>query len=84
MNHSFTSWFRHRHGMNDVRPEAEKVVPMVAAAGLVGMNRKQLSHAIRLDRPVLDELLGGLVSAGLLSVAWGNGVPVFRTQKGRG
>ena len=69
--------------MDDVRPEADQIVPLVAANSN-GMNRKQLGHAIRLDRDVLDGLLDGLVSAGLLTVTWENGVPVFRTQNGRG
>jgi hypothetical protein len=81
MDHSFKSWLdRRRRGP----PEADKIVPLVAAAKIVGMNRQQIGHAVRLDRPVLDELLDGLVSAGLLNVAWENGVPVFRTQKGGG
>ena len=84
MNHSFTSWVRHRHGKDDLTPEVDKVVPLVAAAGVVGMTRLQLGHAVRLDRAVLDELLDGLVRAGLLIVTWENGVPVFRTQNGRG
>jgi hypothetical protein len=42
---------------------------MVAGSGASGMNRGQLGHAIQLDRHILDELLAGLVSAGLLTVA---------------
>ena len=80
MNHSFESWVRHRHGMDDVTPEADKIVPLVAAAGASGMSRRQLGNAIKLDRDVLDELLAGMVRSGLLTVTWENGVPVFRTQ----
>ena len=81
MNYSFESWHRRRRNLE---PEADRVVPLIAAAGSNGMNRKQLGSALDLDRDVLDELLDGLVSAGLLSMAWENGVPVFRTQDGRG
>jgi hypothetical protein len=77
MDHSFKSWLdRRRRGP----PEAENIVPLVAASGMVGMNRKQLGSAIDLEREILDELLDGLVRSGLLTVAWENGVPVFRTQ----
>ena len=79
MNHSFESWVRHRHGMDDVTPEADKIVPLVAAAGASGMSRRQLGNAIKLDRDVLDELLAGLVQAGLLVVASEDGMAVFRT-----
>ncbi len=77
MHHSFESWLDRRHRGP---PEAERIVPLVSASGMVGMNRKQLGNAIKLDRPVLDDLLDGMVQAGLLTVAWENGVPVFRTQ----
>lgn len=63
-------------------PEADKIVPMIAAAGPSGMNRKQLGSAIDLERPVLDGLLAGFVQAGLLTFGRENGVPVFRTQSG--
>jgi hypothetical protein len=77
MHHSFESWLdRRRRGP----PEADRVLPLVAAAGASGMSRRQIGHAVRLDRDVLDELLDGLVRSGLLMVAWENGVPVFRTQ----
>jgi hypothetical protein len=80
MNHSFESWVRHRHGMDDVTPEADRVLPLVAAAGASGMNRRQLGNAIKLDRPVLDDLLDGLVRSGLMTVADENGFKVFRTR----
>lgn len=32
----FASWLRRRHGMNDLMPEADKVVPLVARAGIAG------------------------------------------------
>ena len=79
MHHSFESWLdRRRRGP----PEAEKLVPLVAASGMVGMTRKQLGNAIDLERQVLDELLDGLVRSGLLTVTDENGLKVFRTQQG--
>lgn len=60
-------------------PQADKVVPLIAGAGPDGIARRELGHAVRLDRQVLDELLAGLVRAGLLSVTWENGVPVYRS-----
>ena len=80
MNHSFTSWVRHRHGNDNLTPEVDKVVPLVAAAGASGMSRRQLGSAIKLDRDVFDELLAGLVRSGLLTVADENGFKVFRTR----
>ena len=76
MDYSFKSWDRRRRNLE---PEADRVVPLVAAAGVSGMYRKQLGHAVRLDREVLDELLAGLVQAGLLVVASEDGMAVFRT-----
>lgn len=84
MTHSFTSWVRHRHGMDDVTPEADKIVPLVAAAGTAGMNRKQIGNAIELDRDALDGLLGGMVGIGLLVVVAGADGPIYRTSGGNG
>ena len=84
MNHSFSSWVRHRHGLDNVTPEADKIVPLVAAAGASGMNRKQLGSAIRLDRDALDGLLGGMVGIGLLVVVAGADGPIYRTSGGIG
>jgi hypothetical protein len=59
---NFSSWERRRrHG-----PEADRIVPLVAAAGQIGMNRKQLGAAIKLDGEILDQLLQSFVDAGLL------------------
>jgi hypothetical protein len=80
MTGSFKSWVRHRHGLDDLTPEADKVLPLVAGAGPTGIARRELGHAIDLDRDVLDELLAGLVRAGLLSVTVEGGVPIYRTQ----
>ena len=71
---SFTSWERRRH----LAPEAERILPLVAGAGTVGVNRRQFGNAIELDRDTLDQLLAGLVGIGLLTVAWERGVPVYR------
>ena len=82
MNHSFSSWVRHRHGTNNLTPEADKIVPMIAAAGPSGMNRKQIGHASKLDRDVLDQLLAGMAGLGLLVVVAGADGPVYRTSGG--
>lgn len=71
---SFTSWERRRH----LAPEAERILPLFAAAGIAGMTRKQLGNAVDLDRDTLDQLLAGLAGSGLLTVAWKNGVPIYR------
>ena len=76
MDQSFHSWLRRRH---DPIPQADKIMPLVAAAGPTGMTRGQIGHAVALDRDVLDELLDGLVRSGLLVVGWENEVMVFRT-----
>ena len=80
MIYTFKSWERRRH----ISPEADRILPLLKAAGASGMNRKQLGSAIRLDRDVLDGLLGGLVGLGLIVVAWEDGVPVYRTSGGGG
>jgi hypothetical protein len=71
---SFKSWERRRH----LAPEADRILPLVAAAGTAGMNRFQLGNAVDLNRETLDQLLAGLVGIGLLTVAWVRGVPVYR------
>lgn len=48
------------------------------------MTRKQLGGAVDLERDVLDELLAGLVNAGLLTYGWENGLPVYRATSGGG
>jgi hypothetical protein len=79
MPHSFTSWLRHRHGSDNLTPEADKIVPLIVRSASK-MNRKQLGNAIDLEREVLDELLDGLVRSGLLTVADENGFKVFRSR----
>ena len=59
-------------------PEAERILPLVAAAGTVGVNRKQLGNAVYLDHETLHQLLASLVGIGLLTLAWERGVSVYR------
>ena len=73
MIESFTSYARRQH----LTPEADRVLPLVVAAGSMGMNRYQIGSAVDLDRDVLDELLDGLVQMGMLLVSserggWGS------------
>ncbi len=74
MDLSFKSWERRRH----LAPEADRILPLIAAAG--GLTRKQLGHAVDLERDVLDGLLGGLVQAGLLTLSWDTGIPIYRSR----
>ena len=71
---SFTSWKRRRH----LAPDTDRLLPLIAAAGKLGMNRKQIGSAVELDRDMLEQLLSGLVNIGLLTVAWEYGVPIYR------
>jgi hypothetical protein len=83
MDTSFKSWRKRKHGVDNPAPEADRIVPMVAATGMVGMSRQQIGHAVDLDRDVLDELLDGLVQLGLLFVADMEGRrQVYRTRMG--
>lgn len=41
---------------------------MIRAAGVYGMTRRQIGSAVALDRDVLDQLLAGMVSAGILTM----------------
>lgn len=82
MEYSFTSWERRRRHL---APEADRVLPMIATAGMAGMSRKQIGNAVDLDRDVLTQLLDGLVGIGLLKAAAGSdGSPVYRTTSGVG
>jgi len=63
-------------------PEADKILPLVAQAGPVGMTRGQLGNAVRLERPALDDLLRALVNAGLLTLIDGREGPVYRARTG--
>lgn len=59
-------------------------MPLLKATGTAGMTRKQLGAAVELDRDVLDDLLAGLVSAGLLTLVRQEGGPVYRATTGVG
>lgn len=72
---SFKTWEKQRRHL---APEAERLLPLVAASGTVGMNRFQLGNAVDLNRETLDQLLAGLVGIGLLTLAWEGDVPVYR------
>lgn len=72
---SFKTWEKQRRHL---APEAERVLPLVASAGSVEMNRRQLGSAVDLDHETLDHLLAGLVGIGLLTVALEGGLPVYR------
>ncbi len=76
---SFTAWEHHRsHHV----PQGDRLLPVIAASGPTGMTRQQIGNAIDLDRHLLDGLLAGMVSAGLLTLAWEGGVPVYRSTAG--
>ena len=72
---SFKTWEKQRRHL---APEAERILPLVAAAGTAGMNRFQLGNVVDLSRETLDQLLSGLVGIGLLTLALERGVPVYR------
>ena len=74
MTFSFRVWEQNRR----LQPQADVIVPMTKASGLYGMSRRQLGRALDLDRDVLDQLLAGLVSFGLLTVTTGPGGPIYR------
>lgn len=76
MDYTFKTWERRRR---HISPEADRILPLVAAAGQTGMNRGQLGHAVDIERDMLDELLTGMVGVGLLTVTAGVGGPVYRS-----
>ncbi len=63
MEYSFNNWMRRRR---HISPESERILPIVKAAGAMGMSRKQIGHAVDLDRDVLDDLLAAMIGAGML------------------
>lgn len=75
MEYSFKSWKKRR---KQQAPEADRILPMIAAAGSVGMTRRQIGNAVELDQEVLEELLARMVEVGLLNVIWRDGLPVYR------
>lgn len=60
--------------------QADKVLPLIAAAGASGMNRRQLGAAIELDVEILDQLLNGLVQFGVLTLSDDAGGRVYRIR----
>ena len=76
MDISFATWERRRR---DKRPEPERILPLVAAAGMAGMTRKQIGHAVDIERDVPDELLAGMVGVGLLMLSSDARGPVYRS-----
>ena len=75
MDISFPSWERRRR---DIRPEPERIIPLVVAAGSAGMTRQQLGHAVDIERDMLEELLAGMVGVGLLVLSRDARGPVYR------
>lgn len=71
---SFKTWEQRRR----LQPDADRLLPIIGAAGATGVSRRQLGHAVDLDRDVLDQLLSGLVEFGLLTLTTGAGGPVYR------
>ena len=76
MEYSFTFWEEQRRHQRSV---ADRILPLVAAAGQAGMNRGQIGNAVGLDRDVLDELLAGMVGVGLLMLSRDARGPVYRS-----
>ena len=76
MIYSFESWVRHRHG--DVMPEADRILPLLKAPGAMGMSRKQIGHAVEIDRDILDDLLASMVGASMLMLSRDAQGPVYR------
>jgi hypothetical protein len=79
MRYSFKSWLRRR---GDPTPEADKLLPILVAAGEAGMNRKQIGDAVRLEPEILDELLDGLVRFGAVTVCYEAEGRTFRIRPG--
>lgn len=75
MDLSFKSWERRRN----ISPKADRIYPIVKVAGAYGMNRRQIGNAVDLDRDVLDQLLMGMVSAGILTMTNTVNGPVYRS-----
>ena len=58
-------------------PQADRVFPIIKSAGPVGLNRKQIGHAVDLHRDSLDDLLNGLIQIGWINGVWRDGDRVF-------
>src|SRR5690606_18965725 len=71
----FASWIQRRQIHI---PESDKLLPLIAQAGAVGITRAEIGKAITLERDVLDSFLNGLVQVGVLTVSVENGIRKFR------
>ena len=71
---SYISWERRRRHLS---PEADRLLPLIATS-TTGLTRKQIGHAVDLDRDVMDELLAGMVGVGLLMLWRDARGPVYR------
>lgn len=74
---SLTSW-RHKR---ELLPHADRLLPLVAQRGALGISRGELGRLVDLHRDTLDELLDGFVRAGLLTLTVVNGVRVYRQAR---
>ncbi len=78
---TFNSWLYRRH---DPTPQADKILPLLAAAGTVGMTRKQIGGAVDLEPEVVDKLLSCFVRSGLVTVGDEDGGRIYRIRPGAG
>jgi hypothetical protein len=75
VDYTFKSWLRRRR---NIIPVADRILPLLKGASTTGMSQKQIGSAVDLDRDTLDDLLGGLVNAGLVIFSWEPRGPVYR------
>lgn len=76
----FSAWVRRRDDQRRGHvPHADRIGPLVAHAGAVGLTRRQLGHAVPLAPAVLDQLLDALVRFGVLTAATENDTVVYRS-----
>ena len=61
MEYSFHAWVHRRRHLS---PAADRVLPLIVAAGEAGITRKELGHSLDLDRDTLEGLLAGLAGVG--------------------
>jgi DNA-binding transcriptional regulator LsrR (DeoR family) len=80
MEYTFTTWERRRRHL---APAADRVLPLIVAAGQAGITRRELGHALDLERDTVDGLLAGLAGVGLITVTW-EGAPVYRSISASG
>ncbi len=79
----FSTWVRRRDDQRRGHvPHADRIVPLVAGAGPIGMTRRQLGHAVPLAPAVLDQLLDALVRFGSLTATSEGDAVVYRTLGG--